>query len=166
MTLDENPKPPRGKRGEYLAGLQLVLFFAFVLMPAWSPPATSTLLEDTYSVRWAALVILGSAAIAIGVLGFIRIRPYLTPLPYPVDHNRLVQDGVYALIRHPLYSCQLIAALGYVLFSLSIPHLALLILGFLFFDFKASKEERWLAARHPEYSDYARRVRKLVPGIY
>jgi protein-S-isoprenylcysteine O-methyltransferase Ste14 len=70
------------------------------------------------------------------------------------------------VVRHPLYSSQLFAALGWVAFSLSLSHLALLAVGFVFFDFKASKEEAWLTERHPDYADYARGVRKLIPWIY
>lgn len=105
-------------------------------------------------------------ALGLGGLGVLEIRRYLTPLPYPVDHNRLVTTGIYGLVRHPLYSSQLFAALGWTLFSLSVLHLVLLVLGFAFFDYKASREEAWLTERHPEYRTYTRRVRKLIPWIY
>ena len=83
-----------------------------------------------------------------------------------MDHSRLVTTGVYGLVRHPLYSSQLFAALGWTLFTLSLSHLGILVLGFLFFDYKASKEEGWLTVRHPEYTAYANRVRKFIPWIY
>lgn len=116
--------------------------------------------------RVAALWALGLAAIAMAGLGFMQIRRYLTPLPYPVDHSRLVTDGIYALVRHPLYGSQLVAALAWTLYTLSLPHLALLAAGLLFFDYKASKEESWLTERHPDYPAYASRARKLLPWIY
>ena len=31
---------------------------------------------------------------------------------------------------------------------------------------KAQEQERWLAARFPEYRYYRRRVRKLIPFVY
>jgi len=31
---------------------------------------------------------------------------------------------------------------------------------------KARLEERWLVEAFPGYTDYARRVRRLVPGLY
>jgi protein-S-isoprenylcysteine O-methyltransferase Ste14 len=34
-----------------------------------------------------------------------------------------------------------------------------------FFDVKASREERWLAAAFPGYSAYQARVRKLIPFV-
>jgi protein-S-isoprenylcysteine O-methyltransferase Ste14 len=51
-------------------------------------------------------------------------------------------------------------------FQLSLSHLALLAVGFFFFDRKAAKEEQWLEERHPDYADYARKVKKLIPWVY
>jgi protein-S-isoprenylcysteine O-methyltransferase Ste14 len=155
-----------GRRGEHLVVLQFVLFFGFVLMPVWSPLVTPELRAETSVLRWGALATFGLAALLLGGLGAVHIRDYLTPLPYPVDHSRLVRHGAYSIVRHPLYASQLLAALGWTLFQLSGSHLILLVIGFLFFDYKASKEERWLTERHPEYADYAHRVKKLIPWIY
>ena len=162
-----NERPPfhHGKRGEYLVVLQFVLFFGFVLTPAWNPLATPALVADSSTLRWTLLLLFGGIGLLLGGLGVVHIRRYLTPLPYPVDHNRLVQHGVYAVVRHPLYSSQLFAGLGWTLFSLSLSHALILVLGFLFFDYKAAKEEQWLQERHPDYAAYARRVRKFVPWI-
>ncbi|EGV28261.1 hypothetical protein ThidrDRAFT_3890 [Thiorhodococcus drewsii AZ1] len=156
----------KGQRGEYLVALQFVLFFVFILTPTWNPLATPGLLETLAPARWTALALFGSVGLVLGGLGSMHIKEYLTPLPYPVDHNQLVQHGVYAWVRHPLYASQLFAALGWTLFTLSLPHLALLAIGFLFFDYKAGKEEGWLTERHPDYQDYAQRVSKFIPWIY
>ncbi|MBK1720299.1 methyltransferase family protein [Thiocystis violacea] len=156
----------KGKRGEYLVVLQFVLFFAFILTPSWNPLATAGLLDALAVPRWILLIGLGTIALLLGALGSIHIRDYLTPLPYPVDHNQLVRHGVYAWVRHPLYASQLFAALGWTLFTLSLPHLLILVIAFFFFDYKAGKEEGWLTERHPEYADYALQVRKFVPWIY
>ncbi len=155
-----------GGRGEYLVLLQGIIFLAFVLTPAWNPLVTASLLSETSPIRWAGLAAFGGAALALGGLGALQIRRYLTPLPYPVDHNRLVQHGVYAVVRHPLYSSLLAAGLGWTVFTLSLSHLLLLALAFVFFDFKATKEEQWLTERHPEYAGYAKRVKKFIPGVY
>jgi protein-S-isoprenylcysteine O-methyltransferase Ste14 len=160
------PAAWHGRRGELLVVIQFALFFAFVLAPPWSPWAEAGLPEWTHALRLSVLWVLGLAALALAGFGAMQIRGYLTPLPYPVAHSQLVTGGVYGLVRHPLYSSQLIAALGWTCYTLSLGHLAILALGFLFFDYKAGKEERWLTERHPEYANYARRVRKLVPWIY
>jgi protein-S-isoprenylcysteine O-methyltransferase Ste14 len=169
MASDPKPVPApswHGPRGEWLVVIQFALFFAFVLAPRWNPWLTPDLWGASDTLRLAWLTLFGSVALAFGALGVLHIRRYLTPLPYPVDHSRLVTHGVYGIVRHPLYSSQLFAALGWTGYTLSLSHLTLLIVGFLFFDYKAAKEERWLTERHPEYSQYARRVQKLVPWIY
>jgi hypothetical protein len=62
-------------------------------------------------------------AIAFGALGSVHIREYLTPLPYPVDHSQLVQHGVYAIVRHPLYASLLFAGAAWTVYNLSLSHL-------------------------------------------
>ena len=162
----DDHQPQFGKRGEYLVLLQFVLMFAFILAPVWNPWADSQTLTTLAPWRWALGLGGAGVALAFGGLGVLGIRAYLTPLPYPVAHNRLVRSGVYGVVRHPLYSSQLFAALGWTAFTLSLTHLALLAAGFAFFDHKASKEEAWLTDRHPDYPDYARGVRKLIPWVY
>lgn len=166
----DDPLPPaaawHGRRGELLVAIQFALFFAFALAPRWNPWLTPELIDATLPVRLAALVIFGLASLCFGGLGSVQLRGYLTPLPYPVDHSQLVTTGVYGVVRHPLYSALLFAAFGWVCFTLSLSHLALLIVAFAFFDYKAAKEERWLTERHPAYVDYARSVRKFCPWVY
>ena len=36
----------------------------------------------------------------------------------------------------------------------------------IFFDRKAAHEETWLRKKYKGYGDYARRVRKFLPGMY
>ena len=160
----DTPRP--GRRGELLVVLQFVLFFAFLFIPVWNPWLSQDLMSSTAYPRLGLLAMCGLIALAMGLLGLFNLGRNLTPLPYPLDHNQLVTQGVYGWVRHPLYSSQLFAALGWVCYSLSLGHLLLLVVGFLFFDYKAGKEEGWLSQRHPEYADYAKRVSKLVPWVY
>ena len=155
-----------GRRGEWLVVAQFALFFGFALLPRWNPWLTPDLLDATAVPRWAVLALCALIALAFGGLGSHALKPYITPLPYPVDHSQLVTNGVYGIVRHPLYSALLFAALGWVCYTLSLSHLVLLVVGGLFFDYKAGKEERWLTERHPDYPAYAARVRKFVPWIY
>jgi protein-S-isoprenylcysteine O-methyltransferase Ste14 len=156
-------KPRFGGRGEYLVAIQVIIVAAFLMVPPWPPEIAGETLPWLGWLRLAALLLSGGVALFFAVGGFLAIRKYLTPLPYPVEDNRLVETGVYGVIRHPLYSSQLFAAAGWTLFTASLPHLLITLAAFAFFNFKASKEEAWLTERHPEYPDYARRVGKLFP---
>lgn len=155
-----------GRRGEHLVVIQFALIIVFALTPAWHPGIDAELLGTLRPWLLPLVVIASLAAIGFAGFGSLHIREYLTPLPYPVDHNQLVQTGVYGIVRHPLYASQLFAAFAWTLYNLSLPHLILLVGGFIFFDHKANKEEAWLTERHPDYTGYATRVSKFIPWIY
>ncbi len=154
-----------GKRGEYLVIFQFILMLFFVFLPA-TPYADAELLRTMAPFRWSVLVATWVSALLLGASGSRQLRKFLTPLPYPVDHNQLVTSGAYALVRHPLYSSLLLAATGWTFFTMSLSHFFLTLFCFIFFSYKASREERWLTERHPEYADYAHRVKRFVPWLF
>lgn len=164
MKKERSPEGGFGNRGEHLVAIQTLLIAAFVLMPPWPGvqdgwPSLATIL------RWLLLAICWMSAGLFGIGGLKAIRRYLTPLPYPVEGNRLVETGVYRLVRHPLYSAIMLAFAGWTIFSVSLTHLLLTLLAILFFRHKASKEEAWLTRRHPNYPDYAARTGRFIPRL-
>jgi protein-S-isoprenylcysteine O-methyltransferase Ste14 len=60
----------------------------------------------------------------------------------------------------------LLAALAWLLIFPGIYILIYAIGLFFLFDVKARREEVWLVERFPDYRDYQRRVKKLIPAIY
>jgi len=164
--MQHEPAKNIASRGAYLVAIQFLLVGLFVLAPEWRPHPLPAPDGANFFPRLALLTLCGITAVLLGTLGSLKLRNYLTPLPYPVDHSRLVTTGVYGIVRHPLYASQLFAAFGWVCYTFSLSHLLLLATAFIFFSFKAGKEERWLTERHPEYSEYARRVKKFIPWVY
>ena len=65
------------------------------------------------------LVLLVAAVVAIA--GTKELGKNLTPFPAPAAHARLVQSGIYAKIRHPLYTSVILAGFGWALVWLSWP---------------------------------------------
>ena len=152
----------KGRRGEWYVGLQLLLFVLVVFGPtgasAWPAP-----LAAVARVLGITLIAAGGLIAAAAALNLGR---HLTPLPHPKDSCELVEHGLYAWVRHPIYCGIILAAFGWALYAqgwLSLLWAALLLV---FFDIKSRREEAWLAARFPAYTDYRRRVRKLIPFIY
>jgi protein-S-isoprenylcysteine O-methyltransferase Ste14 len=109
-------------------------------------------------------VLLGVGAI-IGLSGAIGLRRGLTPFPKPSQDMRLVQNGIYAVIRHPLYTSVMTVALGWALVWQSWPALLAGLALILFLDLKSRREERWLREQFPEYAEYAKRVRRFIPSV-
>jgi protein-S-isoprenylcysteine O-methyltransferase Ste14 len=155
----------KGAHGEWLVAGQIALmalvFFGPRTLrgqPAWVFPFPG-----------ASSVIGGILMVAGGLFfmaAFVRLGPGLTPLPYPSEKGMLVQNGPYAIVRHPIYSGGLLFALGWALLVHGWLTLGYVLLLFLFLDRKSRWEERWLEERYPAYREYRSRVRRLVPFVY
>ncbi len=161
------PRQPwwKGARGEWLVVVQVALMALVFFGPrAWPPGATWPFpFPWASAVAGAAVMVAGAALFLAAVL---RLGPGLTPLPYPKEGGRLIQSGAYAIVRHPMYTGGVVLGLGYGLWMRGWLTLAYVVVLFAFVEMKSRREEIWLAERYPEYDDYRRRVRKLVPFVY
>jgi len=83
-----------------------------------------------------------------------------------MEQSQLVQHGIYAVIRHPLYTSVISVSLGWALVWQSWPAILVAAALIPFFHAKAHHEERWLREKFPEYADYERRVRRFIPWLY
>jgi protein-S-isoprenylcysteine O-methyltransferase Ste14 len=154
-----------GDRGQGYVVIQLLLI-ALVLfgprtwpgLPAW--PATVLPIALPAGI---ALIVLG---VGLMVSGIIALGRNLAAVPRPKQGATLVERGPYRLVRHPMYTGAILIAFGWALavagtFTLVY---AGLIVGFLVL--KIRREERWLREELTGYSDYQRRVRRLIPFVY
>jgi protein-S-isoprenylcysteine O-methyltransferase Ste14 len=101
----------------------------------------------------------------LAVRGVRDLRDALTPLPYPRDGAELVETGVYARVRHPIYGGLIMAAVGWGLVAASPISIVLAGVLFGFFQLKSRREEIWLTERYPGYPAYRERTRRLIPWI-
>ncbi|HEX6945209.1 MAG TPA: isoprenylcysteine carboxylmethyltransferase family protein [Casimicrobiaceae bacterium] len=86
-------------------------------------------------------------------------------LPEPKAGARLVVTGPYAYVRHPMYLAVLLFGLGFLVGWRGGAHAAAFVLLGAVLHVKSRREEMLLAQRFPEYADYARRTRRLVPFV-
>lgn len=125
------------------------------LLPAPSPPVSA----------------LGGAATVAGlliVLFAVAQNRFAAPTvqDQTVAGQEVVDGGLYALIRHPLYAGNLLAFTGMALWLGSYAALGGVLAMLLFTAARIAIEERELRARLPAYADYARRVRgRLIPFV-
>ncbi len=163
----KNPKPPwwKGHRGEGYVVAQGLLFALILMGPQNAPgmPAWPDALAMASPPAGIALIVFGVAVVSVA---FYHLGENLTPLPKPRDAGTLVTTGLYRFVRHPIYFGVIVMALGWVLCVQGLLTLLYAAALVVFFDIKSRREEQWLRERFPEYADYQRRVRKLVPFIY
>ena len=101
-----------------------------------------------------------------GLAGAVSLGRNLTPFPKPSAGSRLVQTGIYGLMRHPLYTSVFCGSVGWALVWQSWPALLAALALAPLLDAKARREERWLRHQFPEYAGYEQRVRRFVPWVY
>jgi protein-S-isoprenylcysteine O-methyltransferase Ste14 len=107
------------------------------------------------------LLIVGGLVFALYAV--LELGRSLSMLP---EARRLVTNGPYSVIRHPLYLGEAVAFVGVTLQYLSPWALALLALQCIFQLERMKNEELVLSQAFPDYHDYAARTARLVPGLY
>lgn len=78
----------------------------------------------------------------------------------------MIDSGIYARLRHPIYAGIIFASLGWSALTGSLGALVASLLLAVFLDAKARREEIWLLERYDAYADYRRRSKRFLPGIY
>lgn len=106
------------------------------------------------------LLLLGAG---FGLAGAAVLGRNRTPFPCPREGSQLVRWGIYARVRHPLYTSVILLGLGWACVWHSAVGLGAALLLIPFFRAKARREERWLGARFPEYEAYRREVPAFLP---
>lgn len=113
--------------------------------------------------------IAGTAFLFLGLIilfgGFRGLGKSLTANPVPVDSGALVTTGIYARLRHPIYTGLLVLTMGLVVSSgvwaQLIPWFGLL--GLLIY--KMRWEETLLSAKYKGYAAYKSCVPALFPKL-
>lgn len=149
-------------RGGIWVLAQVPLMLMVLLIPIWFGVGQ---IIPLHPLAWLGVLITVSGALLI-FWGFVSLGDALTPFPRPLDGATLNQGGPYRWMRHPIYSGVMLASFGWALWRLSAAGAICALALALFFDRKAVHEEIWLRQKYPDYPDYARRVKKFIPGLY
>jgi protein-S-isoprenylcysteine O-methyltransferase Ste14 len=116
---DTVPGPARRRIGWALVGGQFVLLGGLVLTPGGDDWPVTTPVR----VAGEALTVAGLAGMAVAGLGLGR---GLTATPVPNRSAQLRTGGLYAWVRHPIYTALLVFAVGRVVVSGSLVRVAIL----------------------------------------
>lgn len=161
--MSSSPHQSIFERGAWYVVVQGILIGLILFGPQGSLLVSS---EPATSILQSCGIAIGLLATVIMVIAVINLGKNLTPLPCPKDSAVLIQKGLYQFVRHPIYFGVLLVALAWLLIFPGMYVLIYAIGLFFLFDIKARREEVWLLERFPDYRDYQRRVKKLIPAIY
>ena len=101
----------------------------------------------------------------VGIAGTRSLGRNRTPYPVPEAHARLVQEGIYGYVRHPLYSCLIVLGISWAAIWFSVATLVSGVVQALFLYLKAGLEERKLLVQFVEYREYQLRVPRFFPRL-
>jgi protein-S-isoprenylcysteine O-methyltransferase Ste14 len=144
-------------RGEFFVIGQFVLLGLIFLLPVFPMFAFPTSSIGT---------VLKYLGFALLVLAGLNLGRNLTPLPKPKSDARLVTTGIFAWMRHPIYTALMLLTFGTALERGDMITLILSTCLTVLLEFKSRREEIWLLEQFPEYAAYRVRVKKFLPGIY
>ncbi|MGE5827110.1 MAG: methyltransferase domain-containing protein [Micromonosporaceae bacterium] len=136
--------------------VQLLLLAGLVWLPGarvWSVPA------------WLAVLAAAMMAVAavVAVASALRLGTGLTASPLPSPAARLRTTGMYACVRHPIYTALLVGGAGVVLLGGRLARVWVWFALLTVLLVKTLLEEAALRARFPGYAGYAAATPRLVP---
>lgn len=81
-------------------------------------------------------------------------------------HRSVKSNGLYSLVRHPLYTAYTVSFIGYLINNLNLYNAVVIVIGTMFQVWRIRCEED-LLLRYPSYASYADRTRwRLMPSIW
>ncbi|MDZ8183258.1 MAG: isoprenylcysteine carboxylmethyltransferase family protein [Nostoc sp. ChiSLP02] len=112
-------------------------------------------------------IILICAAIIVSQVAIKTLGKFFDRLTIKSDH-RLVTDGIYSLIRHPIYTSYILLFLGFCIMLQSLWGSGLLLMVcVVWFGNRIAIEEQMLEERFgEEYQSYSQQTKRLFPYIY
>ena len=144
--------------------LVLILFFV-----VWGLDLLGFFMFGYSTVIFQALAfppLLAGTVLSLAFSFYLVSKSHKAVLEQVQDPPQLVDSGVYAWVRHPLYLGILLFCLACLFISVSLISIVIWIAFFIFYDRMATYEEKSLIAILGEpYIAYQKRVAKWLPGV-
>jgi protein-S-isoprenylcysteine O-methyltransferase Ste14 len=166
MIPDKDAIRNEGKSTFILRVVFGLLFFAILLAYSIYPPFMNDLhIEYSLWLRWVGVVIsiIGSV---FWIYSQIVLGRYWSPQLQIQNKHKIITEGPYRYIRHPIYSAMMIWAVGIGLFTANIIFIVFVLSFFIFFLVRVPKEEVMMIETFgDEYMLYKQSTGKYFPKI-
>ncbi len=110
-------------------------------------------------------VVLAIVGVAFAIWARVHLGRNWSPAPAIKEGHELVTSGPYTLVRHPIYTGVILAALGSALVSPA--WFIMFVIVCVLFLWRVKKEEALMRAQFPsQYQEYMRHTWALIPYVY
>jgi protein-S-isoprenylcysteine O-methyltransferase Ste14 len=141
-------------KGKILVTIQFSCIFLLAIFTKWQ------------ALPWWTLVLLGlSGLLAFGAMGVMKYGNF-NVVPTPVEKGRLVTNGPYSVIRHPMYTSIFIFAIALLAAQFNIAKLLVCIALILGLIVKMLYEESLLRKHFEGYESYIHKTKRVIPFIW
>ncbi len=103
---------------------------------------------------------------ALGLWAIAVMKFNFNVAPEPVKNSVLIEKGPYKYIRHPMYTSVLGITASTITNDFSLYRLMLYSILLITLLIKLDYEEKILEGKFPEYKDYKKRTKRLVPYLF
>lgn len=145
------------RKDKLFVTVQFILFGIYIIFSIQNLKLT-----DAIKIGGLVITIVGITVVGIA---FLQLNWRLSAFPTPKETSSLVTNGVYRLVRHPIYTGIIMAGLGYGLFTEDSLKLVISVILFILFEYKASYEEKLLENKFENYKTYKAKTWKILPFI-
>lgn len=138
--------------------IQFLLFIAYI----FNFESMTILLRTIVFWFGIFIFVLGGLTTVIAVL---QLNVHLSPFPSPLPDSKLIENGVYKFIRHPIYTGIILAFFGFAFITDSGYRLLISAVLFALFYYKTLYEEKRLIENFPNYLEYRNRSGRFFPFL-
>lgn len=155
MTKKKTEPASKGPLDYVFVGVQALLFILFFTLPTRLAPLPLV-------GAWLAWTAFGLGLLLVS-MALLQMRRRLSPWPTPKEGAYLIRQGVFAAVRHPIYSGLFLMSSGWALLRQSTEQLIIAVLLLIWFYFKSRYEEKQLCQRFPTYPAYRQKTGRFFP---
>ncbi len=147
------------------AGLLIASYFLLSSYSRVGPLAWRILPESPLSIYVGMALTLAGMALAILARFFLGGNWSMNVTVK--ENHQLVRGGPYGIVRHPIYSGLILAILGTAIAEGEVRGLLAVILAIIGLRMKSLLEESFMTGQFgPEYAEYKRHVKGLIPFVW
>ena len=157
------------KWGKVSGSLVTIILRDIIGIPVWAigfllaiRESQGLFYENLLFARIAGWIVLFAGAVII-VIALVSIR---LKAAAPSTGDKLVNKGIYSVVRHPIHTGTFLEFTGLLLLWPSFQTVIACILGFIWILVQTKYEEKDLLKRIPEYRDYMKQVPRFFPSSF